>query len=183
MSQDRLQDSLPLTATEAASTVETSAETKESPSYAIDRQWYQERDRSFVVVALSRMCPSCRHQFEVKSEPPRPSKKKGKSATASAIGARGQEPFTVFENCCGTAEDFLRPDLPLLEAIFRLFLARGNRPLTAEEISEQLRERWGGVTKRRDLSPSLIRRVMDGDEFYGLRPVASKESPKEPAQA
>ena len=38
--------------------------------------------------------------------------------------------------------DYLLPDTPLKEALFRLILANGNQPMTADQISETLTQRW-----------------------------------------
>jgi hypothetical protein len=48
------------------------------------------------------------------------------------------------KDCCSKTPDFITGDLPVLESVFRLFLANGNQPLGLEELQKQLGERRGG---------------------------------------
>ncbi len=85
--------------------------------YAIDMNWYQEQERSFTVLATSRLCPSSQK------------KKIPKSETAL---------LNTLKQCCSKWEGFVTPEMPLLEMIFRLFLANGNQPLALDQIQEKL---------------------------------------------
>lgn len=62
--------------------------------------------------------------------------------------------------------DYLLPDTPLKEAIFRVLLANGNQPMTAEEISQKLSQRWAMTANPRDISPRVIQRLLDHSESY-----------------
>jgi hypothetical protein len=58
-------------------------------------------------------------------------------------------------------EGFISPHTTMVDAIFRIFLANGNAPMTPVELA-QLSGR----------SPDLILRVLTGDQIYrGLRQV------------
>lgn len=59
--------------------------------------------------------------------------------------------------------------MPILETIFRLFLANGNQPLDVEEIGKQLNERRGAVAFR--TSPEILLHLLNSDRYYGLQPV------------
>ena len=65
--------------------------------------------------------------------------------------------------------------MPLLEMIFRLFLANGNKPLALEQIQEKLQQRLSDITEPRDLSISRLKRIIEEDHYYGLRPAAPTE--------
>ncbi|MCX8061914.1 MAG: hypothetical protein N3D16_04985 [Anaerolineales bacterium] len=66
----------------------------------------------------------------------------------------------VIEHCAKQPE-FLAPGVPLVDLIFRVFLANGNTPLTPLELSERL-----GKPAQTILS------VLSGSRVYrGLRPV------------
>ena len=64
--------------------------------------------------------------------------------------------------------DFLLPDTPLKEAIFRVILANGNEPMTAEDVSELLSERWAMTANPRDVSPQVIQRLLENSLTYGI---------------
>lgn len=127
--------------------------------YSIDMSWYQEQGRSFTVLASSRLCPT--------------SQKKKSLKTDAAL-------LTALSQCCSKSEGFISPNMPLMEMIFRLFLANGNEPLSLEEIQAGLQERLRESTEARDISIPKLRRIVDSDRYYGLRPVPTEE-PGKPA--
>jgi len=61
-------------------------------------------------------------------------------------------------------------ELPILESIFRLFLATGNQSLDLEELGKQLSERRSGDPYR--TSVEMLSRLLANDQYYGLRQVA-----------
>ena len=119
-------------------------------SYFIDMNWYQEQGRSFTLLATSRLCPSSQK------------KKIPKSETAL---------LNTLKQCCSKWEGFVTPSMPLLEEIFRLFLANGNKPLALEQIQEKLQERLSDSSEPRDLSIPKLKRIIEKDRYYGLKPV------------
>jgi hypothetical protein len=61
---------------------------------------------------------------------------------------------------CSRQADYVHDDLPLVDAVFRVFLAGGNKPLNAREL--------GRLTGR---SPERILRTLGGRGTYkGIRP-------------
>ena len=67
---------------------------------------------------------------------------------------------------CGEESDYLPPDTPLKEAIFRVILAGGNKPTTAEDISTILTDKWAMSPFPRDLSPRVMERLLDSSDSY-----------------
>ena len=126
--------------------------------YCIDLSWYKEQERSFVLLATSRLCPS--------------SQKKKLPKTDTAI-------FSTMKQCCSKSEDFITAELPLAECIFRLFLANGNKPLSLEQIQTRLQQRWSDISGSRDLSLPKLQRILDSDRFYGLR-ITEMDDEEEP---
>ena len=119
-------------------------------SYFIDMNWYQEQGRSFALLAASRLCPSSQK------------KKIPKSETAL---------LNTIKQCCSKWEGFFTPNMPLAEMIFRLFLANGNKPLALEQIQGKLQQRLSDSSEPRDLYISKLKRVINEDRYYGLRPI------------
>ena len=62
--------------------------------------------------------------------------------------------------------DYLLPDTPLKEALFRLILAGGNEPVSAVELSDTLSARWAMSAYPRDLSPYVINRLLESSANY-----------------
>lgn len=61
---------------------------------------------------------------------------------------------------CAKQDDFISPHTSLVEAVFRVFLANDNTPLTAVELAERLGR-----------PPEMILRTLAGPQVYkGLRP-------------
>lgn len=115
----------------------------------IDLDWYQSNKRSFFTLAQNCLCPKCRQQLKVEE---------GEIAAADLLKAS--------KNCCSREPGFITGGLPILESIFRLFLANGNQPLDLEELGEQLSERRGRT------SVEVLSRLLESDRYYGIRQVA-----------
>ena len=120
------------------------------PRWFIDLDWYQQNNRSFLVLAQSCLCPKCYQRL--------------KKPEISV-----EELLTAIKNCCCKIQDFITDRRPILESIFRLFLTNVNQPLDVEEIGEQLREWRGGDTYR--TSNEVLSRLLEQDQCYGLRQV------------
>ncbi len=123
------------------------------PRYFIDLNWYQEQGRSFAALAASRLCPV--------------SRKKEKSKSDTAL-------LRVIKQCCSKREGFIAPTMPLLEMVFRLLLANGNQPLGLDQIQEQL-QKYLGDTSVKDISLPRLKRIIENDRYYGLKPVTESE--------
>lgn len=150
--------------------------------YYIDVTWHQRNGRSFRMLTDSRLCASCQLRLGTEVEE-RITTAKGKGEVAQEVREVPfpANPVTQIRDCCSKSKDFVRPNMPLQEAIFRVILANGNQPLDAEEICQQLE--WMGYGERaRFISPVSIQRLLENDNFYGFAqaPVAAK-SPSEAA--
>ncbi len=126
------------------------------PQWFIDVDWYKENNRSFLTLAQHCLCSKCREQLEIN---------KGEIPAADLL--------TTIKDCCSRTPGFITPRLPILESIFRLFLANGNQPLDLEELGKQLSEWRGGETYR--TSVEILSRLLSNDQYYGLRQVQSRE--------
>jgi hypothetical protein len=121
--------------------------------YFVDLNWYKEQGRSFAILAASRLCPI--------------SRKKEKSKAEATL-------MRTIKQCCSKREGFLSSNMPLLEMVFRIFLANGNQPLKLGQIQEQLQQ-LGDISGTRDLSIPRLKRILDYDQYYGIRPVPEDE--------
>ena len=124
--------------------------TPQDSRWSIDVDWYKQHNRSLSVVVQNYVCAKCR-------------KRLGQDMSAVPI----KKLLTTIKNCCGDTAEFISQKLPILENVFRLFLANGNQPLSLEEIRRQLMERLGDSYRT---APEILSRLLRGDNYYGLRP-------------
>jgi len=122
------------------------------PRWCIDLDWLEQNNRSFLVLARGCLCPKCRERL---------GEGKGKISAADLI--------SNIRDCCSQTPGFITDRLPVLESIFRLFLANGNQPLDLEEMVKQLSE-WRGDSRR--TPAEVLSRLLKNERYYGLRQVA-----------
>ncbi|GIW10677.1 MAG: hypothetical protein K6U89_11620 [Chloroflexi bacterium] len=73
---------------------------------------------------------------------------------------------------CAEDFEFLHPDLPLLEACFRVFLLNENKPLTVAELRQEL-DHWPSFAERlRLLADEQVAALFQRDRYYSIRPLA-----------
>jgi hypothetical protein len=65
---------------------------------------------------------------------------------------------------CAQQPEFIAPHTALVDAIFRVFLANGNSPLSPQELGERLGRP----------ADTILRMLSGGRTYRGLRPVAEK---------
>lgn len=142
--------------------------------YHIDTDWYKQRHRSFEKMAQSRMCSSCQGKLgtEIEERVPTIDQKSGRVVFENRKVPYGSNPFVVLRDCCGKGKAFISDSTPILEAVFRLFLANANQPLTLEDIHQKLEETANYSQSGHYVSTQLLKRLLDHDRQYGIRPVA-----------
>ena len=80
----------------------------------------------------------------------------------------GEQPMQVIRTCCSKQRNYITPETPVLETVFRVFLANGNQPATIERVREQLGD-WISLRDRpHGYSAELIERLLLSDHRYGL---------------
>ena len=88
----------------------------------IDLNCYQQNNRSILALIQGYLCARCAGRL------------KSKEVSAADL-------LDTIRDCCSRTRGFITRRLPILESIFRLFLADGNQPLTLAELGRQLSER------------------------------------------
>ncbi len=125
--------------------------------FHIDFSWWQNRDRDWRVFLQSLLCPEHQQVYAELSDDhlvdfvdP---------TTAEVQRVDGLQHILITH--CAKVEGFISPHTTLVDAIFRIFLANGNVPMTPLELSQ--------ISGR---PAELILRVLTGETIYrGLRPV------------
>jgi hypothetical protein len=131
-------------------TQEETVEVPEKTRWAIAPDWFFRNNRSITALLKNYLCPDCAGRFSIE----------GKEKSAERL-------LATISHCCSHSPDFIHEKLPVLEGIFRLFLANGNVPATVEEISEQLKRLRGGNTYQN--STETLLRILEADMYYGLQ--------------
>ncbi len=135
-------------------------------SFHIDFDWWDEQERNFRVYLLSHLCSDCQETFQ----------DYGEADLVDWVDADTGEVMQVdglwhsLRTCCSLKPDYINEHTPLATAIFRTFLANGNRPLTPQELGERLHR-----------APGTILRLIGGLRVYdGIKPVVDKKQNARP---
>jgi hypothetical protein len=125
--------------------------------FHIDFNWWQDRDRDWRVFLQSLLCAE--HQQAFAELPDDHLVDFIDPVTAEVQQVDGLQHVLITH--CAKLEGFISPHTTLVDAIFRIFLANGNVPMTPMELAQ--------ISGR---SPDLILRVLTGERIYrGLRPL------------
>lgn len=65
-------------------------------------------------------------------------------------------------------QDFIRPDMPLQEIVFRILLARHNQPTALRDLHYELTEKWATPIRPINVTERGLRRILDNDTYYGF---------------
>lgn len=114
-------------------------------TYFLSADAAEDKRRSLLVIIYGRQCRACRRKVEI----------------TRALSASAQYFVDVIVEHCSHESDYLLPDTPMKEAIFRVLLAGGNERVTAEGISDELSRRWAMTQFPRPTSPRVMRRLLD----------------------
>jgi len=125
-------------------------EAQPAQRWFIDLDWLEQHNRSFLALAQGCLCSKCTKKQKGGAEPISPA-----------------ELISSIEDCCAKSSGFITDKLPILDSIFRLFLANGNRPLSLQELSKQL-AKWRGDDSPRT-SVEILSRLLGDERYYGLR--------------
>ena len=138
-------------------------ESDETQRYYIELEGADQRNRSVSGLIAERRCRECRQA----------------DTRESLADAEAQDHIKRIVEQCAHTSDYLLPDTPMKEALFRVILQGGNEPTSAIEISEILSERWGMTAYPRDVSPAVIERILQHGQTYSIaaipRPVTEEE--------
>jgi hypothetical protein len=151
---------------------------QEAARFFIDTGWYEQNGRSFKAMAQGRFCPACQAKVGTVSQERVPvvDKKTNRVVYEVHEVGYGDQPMKVIREDCSKQRNYITPDTPLLEAIFRVFLATGNQPATVERLREQLGD-WISLRDRpHSYAPELLERLIRNDRRYGLREFALAEA-------
>ncbi len=137
------------------------------PEYVVDVEQADLHGRAVGMLIAGRRCYECRQ-----ADPEVPTS----SREIKKVLKR------IVDHCHETS-DYLLQDTPLKEAVFRVMLAGGNKPITPEQVRVILAERWAMTPYPRDISPRVLQKLMDSSESYCVVRLAGPEPEVEEPEA
>jgi len=128
--------------------------------FHIDFEWWKQNERDWHVFLRSFLCAEHQEAFANVDE--------GEMIdwidpqTAEVKPVDGVQHALISH--CAQLPDFVNQHTAVVEAIFRLFLANGNIPMTAEELSKKLGKP----------ADTILRTIAGPRVYRGLRPILSQ---------
>lgn len=140
-----------LTGSRASRRIKPTLDTK----FHIDYEWWARHDRELRVYMISHLLPEQRAYFAEHYDTEETDWIDPETAEVHRVDALQQALRQASED-----PNFITPQTPLVDAVFRVFLANGNKPLTPLELSERIGR-----------PANTILRTLSGAHVYrGIRP-------------
>ena len=126
--------------------------------FHIDMEWWNEQGRDIRVYIRETLCDECRADYaehQDLSEIDWVDEETGEVSQVDAL-------WHALRTCCSLKQSFITPNTPVIDAVFRTFLANGNKPLSIRQLYEILDRR----------PPATLLRILTaGPVYMGIRPV------------
>lgn len=126
--------------------------------FHIDFRWWDEGGRNFRLALRDQLCDECRARFPDHRNTEMVDWIDPETAEVKRTDALWQCLRTI----CARKPDYVHNRLPLTTAVFRVFLANNNEPLSPSELHEHLP--W-------KLPETILRTLTAGTNYMGIRPM------------
>ncbi len=99
--------------------------------FRIDFEWWQSQDRNWRNSLISYLCPIHSEVFSKSAD------QDDMDIVDPNTGEVTQGDALIFTliNHCARQEDFINPNAPMVDSIFKIFLSNNNQPLDSQELS------------------------------------------------
>jgi len=125
--------------------------------FKIDFEWWKKHDRDWRVYLRGFLCKEHQAVYESMDNDEVIDWVDPKTGEVTQVDGL----FHILMSHCAKQEDFLNNRMALVDSVFRILLANGNRPMTPEELGDRMNR-----------PPSTILRTLSGIRVYkGIRPV------------
>lgn len=125
--------------------------------FRIDYKWWVRADRELDVYLRSHLCPEHQEAYSAVSEDTLVDHVDPVTAEVTRVPAIQN----ILITHCARQPGYLTPQMSLINAVFRIFLASGNTPMSANDLGKKLGR-----------SAPMILRTLSGPRVYkGIRPV------------
>lgn len=126
--------------------------------FHIDMAWWDDQNRDIRVYLKDMLCDECQDTLEGM---PMDEKVDWVDEETGEV-SRVDPLWHSLRTCCAESPDFVNPNTPIVEAVFRTFLANGNQPLSVSELHERINRRP---------PQTLLRMLTAGEVYLGIRPI------------
>ncbi len=127
--------------------------------FHIDFDWWDRETQAFRVYLMSHLCAEHRATFDAEAPVEMLDRVDMDTGQVTPID-RVQY---VLGAHCARQPGFITPQMPLVDAVFRVFVANGNSPLSPEELAERI--------ERPRQAQTILRTLAGQRVYWGLRPV------------
>lgn len=128
-----------------------------STRFHIDFSWWDRQNKDVRVFMRDMLCVECRDAVGSLSDTKTVDMIDLETAEVTKVGAI----LECIRACCSTRPEYITADTPILDGIFRTFLANGNEPLSVLELYEHLGKG----------PPEMILRMLTKGRIYmGIKP-------------
>jgi hypothetical protein len=125
--------------------------------FHIDYEWWDRADRDLDVYLRSHLCAEHQEKYSDLDADTQIDYVDPETAVVTRVG--GIEHALISH--CSRQPDYVTPQTSMVNAVFRVFSANGNKPLSPLELGERLNR-----------SPQTILRTFSGPRVYkGIRPI------------
>jgi hypothetical protein len=127
--------------------------------FHIDMAWWQENQRDIRTYLREMLCDECRAEYtgyQSQEEIDWVDEQTGEVARVDGL-------WHSLRTCCSLKAGYIAPNTPVIDAVFRTFLANGNKPLSIKELYEILDRRPPAT---------LLRMLTVGPIYMGIRPAS-----------
>jgi hypothetical protein len=125
-------------------------------NFHIDYDWWERADRELDVYMRSHLCPEHQEAYRDLESDVMVDTIHPETAEVSRVPGIQH----TLSTHCALQDDYLTPQTTLVNAVFRVFLANGNSPLTPAELGAKL-SRPG---------PMILRTLSSARVYKGIRP-------------
>jgi len=126
--------------------------------FHIDMSWWRDNDRDMRVYLRELLCDECAPDFatgNAQEEIDWVDEQTGEVQRVDGL-------LHAIRTCCSLKPDYISPSTPVIDAVFRTFVANGNEPLTINELYEILDRR----------PPATLLRILTANRVYmGIKPI------------
>jgi len=128
--------------------------------FHIDYDWWADQGRDARILIWEQLCPECKAKYGSHADTEDIDWVDSSTGEVTVVdGLR-----YCLRECCSQREDFITRTTPLPAAVFRVFIANGNTPLSAVELQKRI-----GKSDPRTLLRILLAQEMR--THYGIRPI------------
>lgn len=126
--------------------------------FQIDFLWWETQNKDIRVFMRDLLCSECREGLASMPGVSKVDMIDPETAEVTRVDAL----WEAIRACCSLKPDYITQDTPILDGIFRVFLANGNKPLSVEQLHERLDKKPPDV---------ILRMLTRGQVYLGIKPV------------